>query len=60
MGLRVMSRTFGFFPQTHTGKLGGPVYLVTDCLENKRHLPLTDAAWTGSLEALAETLESLE
>ena len=40
-------------------ELGVPVYLVTDCLENKQGLPLDGAAWTGSLEALAEKLENL-
>lgn len=40
-------------------ELGVPVYLVTDWLENTRGLPLTDAAWTGSLEALVEKLEKL-
>ena len=40
-------------------ELGVPVYLVTDCLENKQGLPLDGAAWTGSLEALVEKLEAL-
>ena len=41
-------------------ELGVPVYLVTDCLENKRNLPLDGAAWTGSLAQLVEKLETLE
>ena len=40
-------------------ELGVPVYLVTDCLENKQALPLDRAAWTGTLRELVEALDAL-
>ena len=40
-------------------ELGVPVYLVTDCLENKQGLSLDQAAWVGTMAELVALLEAL-